>query len=252
MRPGLPTITSVISETGTYLRNATAMWTALVPGAHLDRRLLRADLPTGTRMILREPPDAEALAEVVRASPATSVVLEDVFTGPDGAPLTPASRVRRMPVMNRPAGMVAAPASAARVIEVHDPDTLAEAERVVVDGFPFPHHQPWVRGQALPPRVLELPGWRVWLAYLRDVPAAAAYTYDDGHATGVYWLATLPAHRSRGLAHAVLTTAIAARPEHEFTLVATEAGRPLYESLGFATVAVATWHTRPPLTREAV
>jgi GNAT superfamily N-acetyltransferase len=135
------------------------------------------------------------------------------------------------------------------VSEVDDPDTLAEAEHVMVDGFPFPHHQPWIRGRALPPGVLELPGWRVWLAYREGEPAAAMYTYDDGHATGVYWVATLPDHRGHGLARALMTTAIAARPDQEFTLVATEAARPLYESLGFATVAEATWHTRPPLNR---
>jgi len=224
------------------------MWTALVPEAQLDRSRLRVDLRTGTRVILREPHTADALAEINRMAPAASVVIEDVFTGPDSTPLTPTSRLLRMPVMNRPPGPVEPPSPTTRVIEVHDPDTLAEAERVMVDGFPFPHHQPWIRGQALPPRVLELPGWRVWLGYVHGDPAAAAYTYDDGYATGVYWLATLPAHRGHGLARAVLSTAIAARPEHEFTLVATEAGRPLYELLGFTTVATAVWHTRPPLT----
>jgi GNAT superfamily N-acetyltransferase len=230
-----------------YLRNAVAMWTALVPGAHLDRGLLRVERPIDTRVILREPAGGEVLAGIGRLSPATSVVLEDVFAGPDPAPLTPDSRVLRMPVMNRPAGAVDLPRATARVIEVDDPETLAEAEHVMVDGYPVPRFQPWVRGEALPPRVLGLPGWRIWLAYQGDAPAAAVYTYDDGRATGVYGLATLPEHRSRGLARALLTAAITARPEHEFTLVATEAGRPLYESLGFAAVATATWHTRPPV-----
>jgi len=48
-----------------------------------------------------------------------------------------------------------------------------------------------------------------------------------------------------------MTTAIAARPEHEFTLVATEAGRPLYEALGFSAVAMATWHIRPSVDQCA-
>jgi GNAT superfamily N-acetyltransferase len=237
----------MINQAEVYLRNATAMWTALIPDAQLGNGLLRVDLPGSTRVLLREPPDADTLAEIGRLAPTTPVLLEDVFADPESPALTPASATLRMPVMNRPAGALDTPPPAVRVIEVHDPATLADAERVMVDGFPFPRYQPWVRAQALPPRVLALPGWRVWLAYVGAAPAAAAYTYDDGHASGVYWLATLPEHRSRGLGRAVLTAAITARPDQEFTLVATEAGRPLYESLGFATVATATWHTRPPL-----
>ncbi|WP_433797086.1 GNAT family N-acetyltransferase [Actinoplanes sp. CA-252034] len=229
-----------------YLRNAAAMWTALLPGSRLDERLLRVDRPGSTRVILRQPPTTQTVAEVAGMALQSRVVVEDVFTSPDAAPVFPNSRSVCMPVMDRPPGGLKA--AAVPVVEVRDPDTLAAAEQVMVDGFPFPQLQPWARGQALPPRVLDLPGWRVWLAHDDDgSPAAAAYTFDDGHATGLYWLATLAQHRSRGLGRAVLSAAIAARPDQVFTLVATEAGRPLYESLGFAVVRMATWHTRPPI-----
>jgi GNAT superfamily N-acetyltransferase len=228
-----------------YLRNAAAMWTARFPAAHLDDRLLRVDRPVATRVILMRPPDAGTVAEVAALAPDGTVVVEDVFTSPDAAPLWPSARSMCMPVMNRPPGPPPA-GPGVPVTEVTDPQALADAERVMVDGFPFPQLQPWVRGQALPPQVLGLPGWRVWLAHHDGEPAAAAYTYDDGHATGLYWLATLPGHRSKGLGRAVLSAAIAARPDQEFTLVATEAGRPLYEALGFRVQTMAIWHTRPP------
>jgi GNAT superfamily N-acetyltransferase len=232
----------MIDQAEVYVRNAVAMWDAFIPGAHLDQGLLRADREFGTRIILRQPLDAEAIAEIIRTSPTASVVVEDIFGLADTAQATPTTQRLRLRVMNRPPGMIDSALSGVRVVEVGDPETLANAERVMVDGFPFPQFQPWVRGQ---------PGWKVWLAYLGEKAAAAAYTFDDGDATGVYWLATLPAHRSRGLARAVLTTAIAARPDQVFTLVATEAGRPLYESLGFLTVAMATWHTRPAVAGRA-
>jgi len=123
-----------------YVRNAIAMWTAMLPDAHVDRRLLRVDRSTGTRVILREPLAAQALAEIGRISPKASVVLEDVFGNLDSSPLTPESRMLRMPVMNRPAGMVGSASPGMRVVEVADQDTLAEAEQVMVDGFPFPSY----------------------------------------------------------------------------------------------------------------
>lgn len=245
MSAAVSRIMTVANGVDVYVRNAVAMWTALEPGAHVDRSLLRVDRSTGTRVVLREPCEAGALAGIGRMSPTGSLVVEDVFGDPESSPLTPASSLLRMPVMNRPAGTGDPSPPGVHVVEVADEDALAEAEHVMVDGFPFPAYQPWTRGRALPPRVLDLPGWRGWLAYRQDAPAAAAFTYDDGDATGVYWLATLPAHRSHGLGRAVLTTAIAARPEQEFTLVATEAGRPLYEALGFAVVGTVNWHTRP-------
>jgi GNAT superfamily N-acetyltransferase len=232
-----------------YLENAARMWTAFVPDARVTDGLLRAERPQGVRLIPQRPADVPALLHA--ESPARLVVLEDVFAG---EPAAPEPGVLRLPVMvRRPAPLRAALTPGVRVTEVRDAAELAVAERTMVDGFPLRAYQPYEQGSALPPRLLGLPGWRVWLAHRHERPAAAAYTYDDGTTVGVYWLATLPEHRSAGLGRAIMTTAVAAFPTRTFTLVATEAGRPLYESLGFRAVATAAWHFRDPLitVREA-
>ena len=229
-----------------YLDNAARMWSALVPDARVTDGCLRAERPQGVRLIPLRPADVSTALHA--ESPARTVVLEDVFS--ETAQVTADSRAVRMPVMIRqaaPLGLALPPD--VRITEVRDTDELAVAERTMVDGFPLGAYQPYVRGRALPPRLLGLPGWRVWLAYRHGRPAAAAYTYDDGTAVGVYWLATLPEHRSAGLGRAIMTTAVAAYPSRVFTLVATDAGRPLYESLGFRAVRTATWHFRDPLIR---
>ena len=93
-----------------------------------------------------------------------------------------------------------------------DPGTLAQAERVIVDGFPQRALQPYRPGCSLPPLVLAVPGWRTWVAYRDGEPAAACCTYDDGATVGVYWLATLPRHRSRGLGRAIMSAALGPPP----------------------------------------
>ena len=93
--------------------------------------------------------------------------------------------------------------------------------------------------------MLTVPGWRAWLAYRGGEPAAACCTYDDGAALGVYWLATLPEHRSHGLGRAVMAAALAACPGRPAALTATAAGEPLYASLGFHAVSEAAWYRKP-------
>ncbi|MFB7663825.1 GNAT family N-acetyltransferase [Kitasatospora sp. NPDC056138] len=72
-------------------------------------------------------------------------------------------------------------------------------------------------------------------------PAAACVTYDNGETVGVYWVATLPVHRSKGLARAVLSQALAAHPGRVATLTATLLGEPLYRRLGFTEQGLARW-----------
>lgn len=221
------------------------MWAALGEPLTAPDGVAGFRTPSGDRYLATRPLDGPALAEIVdRPVPVGRTVLEDLFgPAPDG-PVGVAT-VLRMPLMERPPAPVAAVRGPGlSVAPVDDADALAEAERVIVDGFPQPYLRPWVRGRSLPPRVLAVPGWRVWLARRDGLAAAAGYSFDDGAALGVYWLATLPAHRGAGLGRAVMAAMLAAYPDRTATLVATDAGVPLYTGLGFAPVAPATWYVR--------
>ena len=105
--------------------------------------------------------------------------------------------------------------------------------------------QPFQAECMLPPLVLTISGWQTWLAYHNGEPAAACCTFDDGAALSINWLATLPEHRSHGLGRAVMCAALGSCARRTAVLVATEAGGPLYSSLGFRTVTEAAWYRSP-------
>ncbi|MFI5533360.1 GNAT family N-acetyltransferase [Kitasatospora sp. NPDC051853] len=188
------------------------------------------------------------LADLFEKWGTTRIVVEDPYGGLDfsAGGYTP---TRPMAVMVREPEVAAAAVTegAARlrpgvtVEEVGTEAELAELERVVVDGFPLEDHQPWRAGVVLSPAMLAESGYRAWLCRVEGVPAAACMTYDDGETVGVYWVATLPSHRSLGLGRAVLSTALAAQPGRVFTLVATLLGEPLYRRLGFVECGATRW-----------
>ena len=236
-----------------YARNAARMWASLVPWSRVVAgpapgvSVIEIPAQPATRVILRRPLVADPGqigALVARAGRRGRVVVEDSF-GRLTLPVRDGLTVHRMRVMVKDAGRPGPPAArpGIRIVQAADQDTLAQAERVIVDGFPQRALQPYRRGHMLPPLVLAVPGWRTWLAYRGDEPAAACCTYHDGAALGVYWLATLPGHRSHGLGRAVMSVALAASPG-PVALVATAAGAPLYSSLGFRTVSEAAWYRK--------
>ena len=69
--------------------------------------------------------------------------------------------------------------------------------------------------------------------------------FDDGAALSINWLAALPEHRSHGLGRAVMCAARGSCARRPAVLVATEAGGPLYSSLGFQTVTEAARYRSP-------
>jgi GNAT superfamily N-acetyltransferase len=226
-----------------------APWSRLVPGATPGVAVVDIPAQRAGRILLRQPGGAEPGqigALVTAATGRGRVVVEDSF-GDLVLPLAGQVTVERMPLMLRPAGGTAPAAerTGTRVMRVAGQDALAIAEQVIVDGFPRQVPRPYPPGLILPPQMLTAPGWAIWLAYYGGDPAAAVGSYDDGAALGIYWLATLPRHRSRGLARAVMTAALGACPGRPAVLVATAAAESLYSSLGFTAVAEAAWYRIP-------
>ncbi|MCU7824675.1 GNAT family N-acetyltransferase [Kitasatospora sp. DSM 101779] len=144
-----------------------------------------------------------------------------------------------------PRGRRGEPAGRLTVVGALQPEELAAVERVIVDGFPMPARLPVVRGAMLPPGLLDAPGYRAWLARVDGCPAGACVSYDDGTAVGVYSVATLPEHRSRGIGRALVAAALAAHPDRVATLTSTLLGEPLYRRLGFTEHGVARWWRYP-------
>jgi GNAT superfamily N-acetyltransferase len=103
---------------------------------------------------------------------------------------------------------------------------------VEAEGFGFTED---VAERLFLPAMLLDPGLRAYVAFLEQDPIAAALVHLDHRAAGIYWVATVPAMRRRGIGAAVLGRALAeGAPDAEFAwLQSSRLGRPVYERLGF-------------------
>jgi GNAT superfamily N-acetyltransferase len=186
----------------------------------------------------------EELLRLFRAWGTRELKLEDPYRVLDLTPYGCGADPDYSVMARPPAGVDAASVAGVAVLQAADPGVLAAAEQVVVEGFPVPDRRPWRPGVLFPPELLDVPGARVWLAYLEGVAAAACVTYDDGAGVGVYWVATLPECRRRGVGRALLSRALEGCRDRAVTLTATAAGVPLYRGLGFVPVGCARWWYR--------
>lgn len=212
--------------------NAAAFWTAIgtARGYRLTRRTgllaIDGDDRFGRRVIVLSPTVSDA---DVKALEPTRI--EDVYG------VLPADRLvpTTMPVMIRRPAPIAPPAQSVALVATED--DLAQAERIIVDGFPLRDYQPYHRGEVLPPSLLDDVRVSVFLAGA----AGAALAIVDPAAVGIYWVTTMPEHRSRGVGRALMHAALARFPDRPMTLTASRAGLALYESLGFEFVTDSVW-----------
>jgi hypothetical protein len=118
------------------------------------------------------------------------------------------------------------------IVEATDATTLREAAALIDESF---------EAQSEPDDVLTLDcladDFRTWVGRVdgRAVTTATAYM-SDGF-VGLYAVATTPAARGRGYGEAVTWTATLCRPERPATLQASPLGRPIYERMGYRTIA---------------
>jgi GNAT superfamily N-acetyltransferase len=91
-------------------------------------------------------------------------------------------------------------------------------------------------------RVLELPGVRHYLAWLGPTPVATTSLVLSGPMAGIWNVGTLPEHRRQGVAAELMHHAVSEALDFGYPssmLLASFAGLPLYERLGYHTISTA-------------
>ncbi|MDA1361847.1 GNAT family N-acetyltransferase [Glycomyces luteolus] len=145
----------------------------------------------------------------------------------------------QMPVMLRQPGAVDAPSVA--VQRVSEEADLYGAERAVIESFGLDRFEPRKPGELFPVSLLDEPGVAIFVARVDGTVAGACVTVTANGFASHYWVGTTEAARSRGIGRAVMLGSLAPLSQVPVTLTASKLGLPLYEKLGFAEAASATW-----------
>lgn len=122
-----------------------------------------------------------------------------------------------------------------RVVEATDDVTIAEVERILIDGYPIPSLQPVPSPVWMDQRIGGGP-LRMWIGYVDDRAVATATSFADEHINGIHGVTTLPEGRGRGYGTALTAYAISAAPTLPAVLSASALGHGLYSRLGFREV----------------
>lgn len=250
---------------------ATQMWGA--PGVELRMTrecvlgLTDEPLPDFNQMILGDDPDAEGFlrrggARAVergrplvatmtpRVAPALGPIAAELGFAPVGtAPLMvlrPDTALPPLPPASRPI----------RIVRALEPAHVAAAGDLIASAFDTPRD---VIARCIDACVTPTAGVETWLALAkedgadedganedgtkegaREVPVSTVTVTPTGDTAGVTLMATPPHRQHRGWGRALLTAVIddyRRRGVTRFHLGATDAGRPLYDTLGFVLVA---------------
>jgi GNAT superfamily N-acetyltransferase len=89
-------------------------------------------------------------------------------------------------------------------------------------------------------RLMAQPDIDIFVAFRGEKPVCTVQTTRSGSMAGIWCMATDPDHQRQGLGRATLLYAmqqVVDRGIESFYLFATDAGRPLYQSVGFQTMA---------------
>ncbi|WP_165553490.1 GNAT family N-acetyltransferase [Kribbella capetownensis] len=125
-----------------------------------------------------------------------------------------------------------------------DVELIRVADRADSEAFAAVHREVFVNAgrpaeavdHFASPDALLAPNVTAVLARVNGTPASCAMLIHNGPTAGIYWVATTPATRNRGLGTLVTTAVARLAFEHgaqTVTLQATELGAPVYHRIGF-------------------
>ena len=148
--------------------------------------------------------------------------------------LTPAGKA---PLMVLHAGAPLQPARPVKVVRALGPELVGIAGDLAAAAFDVPRD---VVARCIDVGVTETAGLETYVALGDDGPMSAVTVTPTGNTAGISLMATPPQHQRKGMGRALLTQVMGdyrGRGVERFYLSATAAGRPLYASLGFETIA---------------
>ena len=141
------------------------------------------------------------------------------------------------PLMVLRAGTAARPSRSAKVTRALGPELVGIAGDLAAAAFSAPRG---AIARCIDVVLTETSGVETYIAWGDDGPMSAVSVTPTGNTAGISVMATPPEHQGKGMGRALLTQVIdgyRSRGVERFYLTATEAGLPLYASLGFETIA---------------
>jgi GNAT superfamily N-acetyltransferase len=141
------------------------------------------------------------------------------------------------PLMVLRAGAPLRPGRAVKVVRALGPELVGIAGDLAAAAFDVPRD---AVARCIDVGVTETAGVETHIAWDHDTPTSAVSVTPTGNTAGISLMATPPERQRQGWGRALLTQVIddyRRRGVERFFLSATEAGLPLYASLGFKTVA---------------
>lgn len=157
------------------------------------------------------------------------------------------------PLMLRPAGGTPPPdPPGLRIEPVVDERSLRAFERVMVRGFEAAEMEDAEPGSLFSPAILGDKRLRMWVGWEEDRPVSAAAAFVAAGIVDVTLVGTIPEARRRGYGAALTWSATLADPALPAMLIATGAGRAVYERMGYLPLfRFAVWSRDRPEGNES-
>lgn len=150
------------------------------------------------------------------------------------------------PLMVLRPGAVVRPSRPVKVTRALGPELVGVAGDLVAAAFDVPRG---AIARCIDVGITATAGVETYIAWGEDGPMSAVSVTPTGNTAAISLMATPPQHQRKGMGRALLTQVVEdyrGRGVVRFHLGATEAGRPLYESLGFEAIAdLSAWVLAP-------